>query len=406
MAEESRALREGVRQRAGCLAPMVFGLLLVAGVTIFVAVFLDPIGNVIEAMGWERVPCTIVGSRVEQAMRSNAYVPDVKFSYRYEGVLYHSSRVWFIRPTSDNMRDAAEVVKRYPKGLESQCYVDPEKPGYAVLERGVKPELLIALVPLGLVVIGMGGLVSMMGPMVFPASRRRWWVMLRREGFGRPGKKRRVLAPGGPYPFRPRHVGKVMRFFIVFAMLWNGVIVFLVREVVDNWRDGIPGFYGWALTLFAVPMVLIGLAALIPPAWGVIKWLNPRPMLTLSSTTVAIGGEINVRWRFWGSTRRVRRLRLFVEGREEATYRRGTETYTNYEVFSVVGLVDTNEPGRIRGGQVKLGMAAGTVPTFQSEHNAIVWSLRVHGQCGRWPDIDEEFELKVVGDGEGERIDG
>jgi hypothetical protein len=153
-------------------------------------------------------------------------------------------------------------------------------------------------------------------------------------------------------------------------------------------------------------MVLIGLAALIPPAWGVIKWLNPRPMLTLSSTTVAIGGEINVRWRFWGSTRRVRRLRLFVEGREEATYRRGTETYTNYEVFSVVGLVDTNEPGRIRGGQVKLGMAAGTVPTFQSEHNAIVWSLRVHGQCGRWPDIDEEFELKVVGDGEGERIDG
>ncbi len=380
----------------GCLAPIVFAIFFGAGVAIFVAVFLEPVANLIKSTRWERVKCSIVTSRVEQVPARKGYVADVKYAYRFAGVQFHSNRVWFIRPTWNTLGDAQEVARKYPKGLETLCYVNPDNPAYAVLERGAKPELLIALAPVALMVTGLAGLFSSVGPLVFPASRRRWWVLVRREGFGRPSKKRRVLAPGGPYTFRPRHRNKATRFFVVFALLWNGVIIFLVREVIDNWRDGIPGFYGWALTLFALPMVLIGVGAIIPPMWALMRWLNPRPILTLSSTTVAPGGEISVRWRFWGSTRRVRRLRLFVEGREEATYTRGTETYTDYEVFSVTRLIDASEPARVRSGQLKLAIAPGAVPSFRSEHNAIVWSLRIHADCGRWPDIDEEFAIAVL----------
>jgi len=375
---------------------MIFALFLAAGLTIFLAVFLEPVASVIQATRWQRVPCTIVASRVEKLDKiRNAHTPEVHFVYRFGNATYRSSRIWFIRPTSDTLRDAQQAITPYPKGLETFCYVDPNDPAYAVLQRGFKPELLIALVPLALILIGAYGLASTLGPILFTPSRLRRWVVFRRLGLFRPGKRRRVHTPAGDTTIRPHHKSKTMPFFISFALLWNGLMFFLVREVIDLWREGIPDFYGWSLTLFATPMVLIGLAALIPPIYLIVRWFNPRPMLTLSSKTISPGGELSIRWRFWGSTRRIQRLRLFLEGREESTCARGPETLTECDVFSILTLLDTTDPDRIRAGQLKLSIAADAPPTLRSDPKAVVWSLRVHGDNGKWPDIDEEVELIV-----------
>jgi len=388
----------GARQGGGCLAPAVFTLFFIAGTMVFYLVFLEPIQYWIESARWPRVPCTISSSHSESAgPGTNAYVPEVRYTYRYAGTVYHSTRVWFIRPGSDTLLQAQAVLNQYPKGLEAYCYVNPRNPTYAVLERGARPALLISLVPAALVLVGLVGLMATARPLLFPGTWRwRWVALAKREARSRPSAPRRVFVPAGPHTFRPRHSGKALRFFVLFAVLCNCLMVFLVREVIDNWREGIPGCYGWSLTFFSIPLVVIGLACLIPPIWGLLRWLNPRPTLTLSSATVELRGHINVRWRFFGSTRRLQRVRLFLEGREEATYTRGTSIHTDSEVFGVINLADTSERAGMRSGQARLTMPGNTVPTFHSEHNGIVWVLRIHGQSQRRPDIDEEFEINVV----------
>ncbi|HEX2974110.1 MAG TPA: hypothetical protein VHP11_17385, partial [Tepidisphaeraceae bacterium] len=68
---------------------------------------------------------------------------------------------------------------------------------------------------------------------------------------------------------------------------------------------------------------------------------------------------------------------------------------TDYEVFAMIPLADTTTPRVIRSGRRRLKMPADGVPTFCGEHNRIVWALRIHGQTKGWPDVDEEFEVKV-----------
>lgn len=416
---ERYGVKEPVRaeEADGCLAPLIFLVILVAGVLIFYFVFWEPVWGTIQSAQWAKTPCAIVTSQVdvsrpgskestpaskeEKFVAGSRFVPMVRYAYRYNGTTHHSTRIWFIRPAFNTLREAEGVVERYPKGRESVCYVNPAYPAFAVLERGFKPDLLIALVPLGLAIGGLIGLGATVGPRVVPGPVRQWWRQrqLRAEEKARRRRRgrRRVYAPGGPFSFRPHHDGKGLPVFIVVAIVWNAMMIFLVQEVIDTWQGGIPEFYGWALTLFAIPLLLVGLALMIPPGYFLMKLLRPRPILILSSATVALGGEISVGWKLWANGGRVRRLRVFVEGREEATYTRGANSYTDYEVFAMIPLADTTVASEIRNGRRRLRMPEGTVPSFSSEHNKIVWALRIHGQTGPWPDVDEEFELRVVG---------
>ncbi|MGE5610534.1 MAG: DUF3592 domain-containing protein [Bacillota bacterium] len=403
------------REAGGCLAPLIFLVVLLAGVLIFYFVFWEPVSGAIESARWVKTPCVIVTSQIEvfrpggkesvpvskedRSLSGKRFVPSVRYAYRYNNTLYHSTRIWFVRPAFNTLHEAEEIVERYPKGQERVCYVAPERPASSVLERGFKPDLLIALIPLGLAVGGLIGLAATVGPWVIPLPMRERWRkrQLRAEETTRRRRgRRRVYAPGGPFSFRPHHDGRGLAILIVIAIVWNAMMIFLVQEVIDTWRGGIPELYGWALTLFAIPLLLVGVALVIPPGYFLLKLLRPRPTLILSSATVALGGEISVGWKIWANGGRIRRLRIFVEGREEATYTRGTNAYTDYEVFAIVPVADTTLPSEIRGGRKRLRIPKDTMPTFCSEHNKIVWALRIHGQMGIWPDVDEEFELQVV----------
>ena len=33
--------------------------------------------------------------------------------------------------------------------------------------------------------------------------------------------------------------------------------------------------------------------------------------------------------------------------------------------------------------------------SFSSDNNAVVWSLVVHGEIDRWPDVSESYEVEV-----------
>jgi hypothetical protein len=92
----------------------------------------------------------------------------------------------------------------------------------------------------------------------------------------------------------------------------------------------------------------------------------------------------------------VRRVKIVLEGREEARYRRGTDTHTDRETFLSLPIVDTAQSFEIEdGGSASFAVPADTVPSFRADNNKIVWSLKIHCDLPNWPDTDDEYEVVV-----------
>jgi hypothetical protein len=186
--------------------------------------------------------------------------------------------------------------------------------------------------------------------------------------------------------------GKVLG-MLFFALFWNGITGVFVWQVIQSWRSGRPE---WFLTIFMIPFVLIGLVLIGAVFNFVLALWNPRPTLRLTPGTPRLGQTMSLEWEFSGRVRVIERLRVYLEGREEATYRQGTRTSTDKSVFAEIDLA--NEPGRLDlySGRVETALPVKTMHSFESDNNKIVWNIRVKGSIARWPDVDEEFPVSVL----------
>ena len=392
------------RSDAGCLTFLALLLFLSAGLLIFLEFFLDPISKVIQSLRWDRVPCTILVSRVDEALppkkppgsdnrpvENPPAAPDfranVSYRYGYGGKFYTSNRIYFIKASPDTRADIQAIVNRYRAGTVHHCRVDPAEPSFAVLERGFKPVLLIAIVPALMIATGLGGLVSISLARLRPAKR--WRVNVRYRPTLRPTGRRQ------PIVLRPVRRGAGLATALPLAIGWNFTVFFLVREVARDWAEGFPGCHGIILTVFTLVLVAIGVALTIAPVILLVRRLSPRPVVSIESIRVHAGREIELSWRLRGWRRQIRRMTILLEGREEATYARDEELCTDREQFHSSCLYQGNRRAA-RTGTVKLTVPAHLPPTFVAQHNAIFWVVRFHMRLRQWPDIEDELELTVL----------
>ena len=103
-----------------------------------------------------------------------------------------------------------------------------------------------------------------------------------------------------------------------------------------------------------------------------------------------------MRWRFTGNVRRLVKLKISLLAREEATYRRGTNTTTDRSVFVNTVLLDTADRAQFASGSVKADIPRDLIHTFTAPNNKIVWMLHVHGDIPKWPDVNAEFPITVL----------
>jgi hypothetical protein len=171
------------------------------------------------------------------------------------------------------------------------------------------------------------------------------------------------------------------------CLLWNSVIWFIVTM---TWGESI------ALTGFLSLFVIAGLAVFAAAVHAGLALLNPTVELYVSEVEPALGEMLDVRWHLTGKPQRLRKLLVELVAVEEATYRRGTDTTTDRHVFVREQLAHTDLAREIRDGTASVRIPH-TVPTFKATNNRIVWKLAFAGDIPRWPDIDDEFELVVVG---------
>jgi hypothetical protein len=293
----------------------------------------------------------------------------------------------------------AEIVARYPEGSLVTCYVNPADPAEAVLNRTRVRDWGYGLIPLVFAVIGAGGVWFALtggrtksretggGGRSVPAT-------FSRAGAGvspdfNDSAEEPVAGELKPAVSRKaKLVGAVL-----IALFWNGIVsVFVVNIVRDALRGG---FVMWLFALFLLPFVAIGLFLIGVMIRQFLALANPVPYVTIARRAFAPGETLVVGWRFAGATHRLKCTQVLLEGTEEATYRRGTDTRTDREVFRTFTLAE--KPGLEAGqpGQAELRLPANLMHSFKSGNNRIRWTLRIKSEIPGWPDVDETFEITI-----------
>lgn len=379
----------------GCMV-LFFGIFAVVGAVATWFVGVKPAMELLAARSWEPVECRVLSSFVETHDSDDGgdtYSVEIHFEYRMRGRTYQSERYRFTDVSSSGRAGKERVVEAHPEGSVSTCWADPEAPEEAVFDRSFSFMYLIGFFPVAFLVVGAGGL---------------WWVATGglSSASGTSGAKRRRKGSSGvpasfqemegfgPQVLEPKAgpVAKVVGMLFV-ALFWNGIVSVFLWQEIENWRQ-----YGFSLgcgTLFLLPFVVVGLLLIVGFFHALLALANPRPRLVIEGGPLAIGGTVTLVWEVTGRVERLRRFSLKLVGKEEARYRRGTDTHTDTETFCEQTLYETTEPMAMRRGSVTVAVPADTMHTFQAPNNKILWSLEVGADIPRWPDVADSYEVLV-----------
>lgn len=393
---------------AGCLVAF-FALFLIVGLVAAYFITIRPGLKIFEAQDWKKTTCQIISSRVVTHSSSSddggpTYSVDIFYQYTVGNQQYRSNRYSFITGSSSSYDWKRDVVRRLSPGKTTPCYYNPNQPWRAVINREFHSELLFGLIPLVFILVGAGGLVWIRkGTKTNPRTQTPGVAMLSSavpssamQGTTKFSSasdfEARALEQDGPLELKPAAspLGKFIAIFI-FAGIWNGVVFFLAGESLQSFGQG-----DWFAALFAVPFILVGILLLALAAYFFLGTFNPRPELTLSKLRVALGDQVALDWKFTGKVSRITELVVFLEGREEATYRRGTDTHTDKHTFFRKEIKRTSSAYEIPKGRATVSLPVDTMPSFGANNNKILWYLKIQGVIARWPDVDEEYQIEVV----------
>jgi hypothetical protein len=381
-------LSSAPKSGTGCLV-LFFAVFLVAGAAATSAMLIRPLWQIAQARQWNTVPCTIVSSEIRSHSSSDGttYSVDIFYRYKINGAEYRANRYVFGPVSSSRYKGKQEIVSQYPPGRFTTCYVNPSDPTDAVLIREATAGLWFGLIPLLFVVIGIGGISF--------AIRKS-----RQSRSPVPGIEAARAIPAGGDMEDPessslkartsplgRFVGSVM-----IALFWNGIVSVFVGHLFSQWRHGRSEVF---LTLFMIPFVLIGTVLIGYSIYSFLALFSPRVALTSNASSAIPGAAVQLSWNLTGNASKVRNLRIYFEGREEATYTRGTRSTTDQAVFATIPIKEVPE-AQSPSGTVEFIIPADAIHSFNAPKNKIIWAIWVKAEVIRMPDIKDEFPFTVL----------
>jgi hypothetical protein len=391
--------------------PLAFGgIFVVVGGGLFIGLGVIPVARMIDAASWPETECTIVSSEVEshQSDDGTTYSIDILYSYRTAGRDWRSNRYDFSSGSSSGYEGKRKVVDRYPPGSTATCYVDPDDPSSAVLDRSFHAAYLIGLFGLlfmapGLAVMVWGSRWKSTGRPISGDTIQR--TLRRSQASADSETASRVAArlgvpsaddltnPEAPKDLEPA-IGPGLKAVGLgcAALFWNGIVSIFVWQAVVAYRSGSSD---WGLNLFLIPFVLVGLGLVVGCIYSALATANPRPSLRVTPGSPRLGDSLHIEWRMDGRAQRLRRLEIVLVGQEVATYRRGTTTSTDREDFARLLVVASELGPEFARGARDLRIPADTMHSFDAPSNKIVWALKVSGDVPHWPDVTTDFPLHI-----------
>ncbi len=387
----------------GCL--VLFGLIfLLAGLGAFFFTFLTPLLQIQAAQNWKPVAATIISSSVGSNRDSDGdttYRVEVQYSFPFNGQTYYGNTYQFGANGSSNATEKNAIVAKLPPGTKITCYVNPANPNQSVINPSMNRDLWPGLFSLIFVAVGAGIIIAGIKSGKSGAVRAgaQSWQPKSTMGSGAMGSGGAVermpqsaipTAAGGPVTLKPR----TTRFggfcgLLVFSVFWNGIVgVFLASAFFG--KSGSFPIFMW---LFLTPFILVGIIMIGATFHQFLAMFGPKVELTVSQAQVPLGSSININWKLSGR-QNVTKFQIFLEGREEATYRRGTDTYTDKNTFCVLDV--TNTLSSVTQGDATVQIPIATMHSFEARNNKILWQLVVKGEIPIWPDIKDEYPIVVL----------
>ena len=372
--------RAKARGATGCLR-VFFLIFLAVGSLVVWSLTVKPLMRIRDARNWRTVPCTITSSNVASHSGSDSTTYSVDIHYRYEvgGREFQSGRYRFESGSDSSRKEKDAIVRSHPVGMQTLCFVNPRDPGDAVIDRGPHRGLWMGALGLVFVVVGGGGF--LFAPAMAGKGRARAVPVV--EGAG-----------SGPVELKPKYT-PLVKFLgmLAFCVVWNGFIgiFFHLVFLADDARK-VPFFAKAIVGLFS----LIGVLILFGAFRSFLAIFNPRLRLTAGSAGIPLGGVLQLEWEIDGRAERFTKLRIVLEGSEEATYRRGTDTSTDTDVFLEIPVLDSTDRADFRSGSARITVPAGAMHTFIAPNNKVLWRLRVEGTIARFPDVKDEYPVTIL----------
>lgn len=378
------------RKKSRYLGIVFFGIFALVGGGMLYPLTIRPLAKTVSARNWVETPCKIIYAKVRthRGDESTTYSIDIFYEYQFDGETYKSSRYGFVGGSSSGRAAKAEVVNYYNKAKNPICYVNPKDPTEAVLKRGLRLGLLLCLFPLPFLAIGVGGIIG-----CFRKKKKRDIKSTpdySTTDFSAPIQ----YASTGPVVLKEKYSPLAKLLGAIFAaVFWNGIVSIFVYQAVKSFQRGRPE---WGLSIAMIFFVLVGLGMIGFAIYQFLALFNPRVTLRLSSTVIPLGGVAELSWIVSGKKTVIENFKITLQGREEATYQRGTKTHTDKRKFYEFEIFSTADAAQIARGGAGVVIPENLMHSFEAQHNKIVWELEVQGEIDNWPDIKQKHEIRIT----------
>ena len=138
-----------VSERVGCMALPAAGLLLCAVYANLV--LLRPTRTILAARHWSPLPCRVTSSAVVRRTDTGTrtvYRLDIRYQYQFAGRTFTSDRFDAVDDDgSGGFESKQRTAQRYPPGTITTCYVNPQSPGEALIDRTFPARMWWGIIP-------------------------------------------------------------------------------------------------------------------------------------------------------------------------------------------------------------------------------------------------------------------
>jgi hypothetical protein len=407
----------------GCLFRVILVLFVVIGSILFVTQGIWPIIQWWQSQSWGPAYCKIQSVAIERKNNGNdvSFQPKMRYIYRWQERDYEGNQLDYDSRSYSKKSWLDEKLTPYVPGAEAQCFVNPARPEEASLTRDFPTASLVSsAVGLLFVSIGLAALRfsflspetiagksinavspdrSMNATSSFAAAEKASVDF--KDSISDSQQDQVTVSAAVPMESQGENQPQVInpefsRLGVVlglafFGLVWNGIIGFVIYFMSQE-RGGISIF----TSLFLIPFVLVGVGILLLLIRQILVLANPQPIVVYSDNWIYPGSEFEVSWMMKGKVTRVKSLRVFVEGMEVVTYRQGTSTRKESNIFYRDKIVDIDQQDRIAQGFEVARIPNDTMHTFNAPNNKIQWQVRFEGEIPWWPDLSENFPLVIL----------
>lgn len=345
------------------------------GIPLLYMSLISPYLQSIGARGWVEVPCEIVSSEVQSHDSGDAvtYSPHIVYKYSYEGTEFTSDRYDFRGGSSSFHNREAEPVHSHPAGSDSICFVNPDHPAEAVLNRDFTVgDLWFFYVPMGAFL-----LLFLLFAVRWKGRKERVWLpgiysKLQRHrpagSFSDSGLRRLTQE----HSFLAQYFG-----FALMVIFWNSIVYALFlhdsgfRGVMNNPVEMLAFFlFGGIGALFLIGWVYGLVTGLL------FNW----PVVLTEKTILKLGDRFRIGWRLPGGWSPVTAFELRIVNAEKAQKSSGDSTRQVERILLELPVASLKRMKDVQRGEETVEIPAGAMHSFERGSCEVAWIVRLAGK--------------------------